>query len=728
MIKFALSTLTIAVASTLFAAPTIAKDFVFNPGSDGVRPENGGAHVVYYKWDESWRLSNGDNITQNLVQGRIFWDTQTGANKSLVSDLALGTVKVTNENNGSHSGLLAFRGYTDSKYKVTVDKIILGYNTSLQVFNDMKEDQLTIHKVVVSNDVPPGMSEADFEQHKEQFATQIEVWHHELGKVGATMNIGELTVEDGRIVALSNRAPTAPENYINNTHLNIGKVTLKQDAKLRSGYSAGGGDTVPNEVNAKGIAWAETNLTEVEALGDSIIEIDNGTLDIGKLSVAADKTLKIDTHKTPISSDAQKTEALLGSGESAALNVHLAKNSTLDFNAKTVADSQMAISTVANAPGKVSLGDNATLKGENISVTGLDVGATGDLGEDLKALAGVVQKDQKGLAGITVTQQATDIYDGGSAITTANGGLSQMVITPNANINGIAEMTALGLHIWRNEINDMNKRLGELRDSSDEANGVWARVYNGKAKFGNQKITNKYTAFQFGYDRQVVPGTWLGGALSWTDGNNDFAVGGGDSSLLAFTGYGSKLWDNGMFLDVTGKFGRMKNEFDISLASGKSSASYHTNAVSVSAEAGWRLYPMQNSFYVEPQVELMYGHVFSVDYATSTGVNVEQDAADTLIGRAGVVLGLKCPDNRGNAYLRASVLHDWKGDADFTFSKTAGTARTISEELGGTWFEYGIGANFNATKQVHLYADVEAANGGEVDTDYRVNFGMRYSW
>ena len=727
MIKFALSTLTIAVASTLFAAPSIAKDFVFNPGSDGVLLENG-AHVVYYKWDESWRLSNGDNITQNLVQGRIFWDTQTGADKSLVSDLALGTVKVTNKNNGSHSGLLAFRGYTDSKYKVTVDKIILGYNTSLQVFNDMKEDQLTIHKVVVSNDVPPEMSEADFEQHKEQFATQIEVWHHELGKVGATMNIGELTVEDGRIVALSNRAPKAPENYINNTHLNIGKVTLKQDAKLRSGYSAGGGDTVPNEVNAKGIAWAETNLTEVEALGDSIIEIDNGTLDIGKLSVAADKTLKIDTHKTPISSDAQKTEALLGSGESAALNVHLAKNSTLDFNAKTVADSQMAISTVANAPGKVSLGDNATLKGENISVTGLDVGATGDLGEDLKALAGVVQKDQKGLAGITVTQQATDIYDGGSAITTANGGLSQMVITPNANINGIAEMTALGLQIWRNEINDMNKRLGELRDSSDEANGVWARVYNGKAKFGNQKITNKYTAFQFGYDRQVVPGTWLGGALSWTDGNNDFAVGGGDSSLLAFTGYGSKLWDNGMFLDVTGKFGRMKNEFDISLASGKSSASYHTNAVSVSAEAGWRLYPMQNSFYVEPQVELMYGHVFDVDYSTSTGVKVEQDAADTLIGRAGVVLGLKCPDNRGNAYLRASVLHDWKGDADFSFTKDGKYRRTISEELGGTWFEYGIGANFNATKQVHLYADVEASNGGKVDTDYRVNFGARYSF
>ena len=350
---------------------------------------------------------------------------------------------------------------------------------------------------------------------------------------------------------------------------------------------------------------------------------------------------------------------------------------------------------------------------------------SGDAQKDLTEIAESVVFDDKKTHNIT--QQADDLNDTFSG-TVTDGKLGDVKVEANANINGIAEMTALGLHIWRNEINDMNKRLGELRDSSAEANGVWARVYNGKAKFGNQNITNNYTAFQFGYDHQVAAGTWLGGALSWTDGNNDFAVGGGDSSLLAFTGYGSKLWDNGMFLDVTGKVGRMKNEFDISLASGKSSASYHTNAVSVSAEAGWRLYPMQNSFYVEPQVELMYGHVFGVDYATSTGVNVEQDSADTLIGRAGVVLGLKCPDNRGNAYLRASVLHDWKGDADFTFSKTTGAARTISEELGGTWFEYGLGANFNATKQVHLYADVEAANGGEVDTDYRVNFGVRYSY
>ena len=556
-------------------------------------------------------------------------------------------------------------------------------------------------------------------------------------QVGASSNIGTVTVEAGS----KNTIETYSSSADTKTKMTIGTLNVQNNA------TAGFTVTAANAMNlgshdlevgkvilADGASFANTRrgnearkvgyknlyVGSTEAKGITNVYLDYGVTHVGRIDVADNSTLTIGASE-------EIFEGTLSSNGDA-LGVKLNENSVLKINSATSDDTMVSIQTDADAGSSFEIGAKSKLTGEKVSVTGLDTGASGDLQNDLLSLAQVVQKDGKVLAGVSVTQQATDIYDGGSAITTDEGGLTDVKVAPNANINGIAEMTALGLHIWRNEINDMNKRLGELRDSSADANGVWARVYNGKAKFGNQNITNKYTAFQFGYDHQVAAGTWLGGALSWTDGNNDFAVGGGDSSLLAFTVYGSKLWDNGMFLDVTGKVGRMKNDFDISLASGKSSASYHTNAVSVSAEAGWRLYPMQNSFYVEPQVELMYGHVFGVDYATSTGVNVEQDSADTLIGRAGVVLGLKCPDNRGNAYLRASVLHDWKGDADFTFSKTAGTARTISEELGGTWFEYGIGANFNATKQVHLYADVEAANGGEVDTDYRVNFGVRYSY
>ena len=545
---------------------------------------------------------------------------------------------------------------------------------------------------------------------------------------GKTLGIGKLvvnkTTNDKGQVVTSNLIDKSTSKTEGLTSFDIGVVDVAKDAKL----------TVYGDDKDGG---AKTHLKLGQVNLDDGAELQLGWRDGGYVDFASKKVDFI-----TLSTESKVTKGLSQTNEATIQNV-VFTGSNASIDTRTVGDvtnvylkAGNAGNTLANvASDKLNVMLERTDSGilsvkktddkTTVNVIAAPDNNSGEIEKDLHQIAEAVIFEDKKVH--TVTQLADDMNDGASA-TVVDNKVSNVKVHTNANINGIAEMTALGLHIWRNEINDMNKRLGELRDSSDEANGVWARVYNGKAKFGNQKITNKYTAFQFGYDHQVVPGTWLGGALSWTDGNNDFAVGGGDSSLLAFTGYGSKLWDNGMFLDVTGKFGRMKNEFDISLASGKSSASYHTNAVSVSAEAGWRLYPMQNSFYVEPQVELMYGHVFSVDYATSTGVNVEQDAADTLIGRAGVVLGLKCPDNRGNAYLRASVLHDWKGDADFTFSKTAGTARTISEELGGTWFEYGIGANFNATKQVHLYADVEAANGGEVDTDYRVNFGMRYSW
>ena len=381
---------------------------------------------------------------------------------------------------------------------------------------------------------------------------------------------------------------------------------------------------------------------------------------------------------------------------------------------------------------------NITTDLDKIKVVADGTNNTGDAAEDLGKLKDIVKLNTKGgtdgsnqstaAEGVTLEQEASDIFDGATATIGDGGTIEGIQITANPNINGIAEMTAVGLHIWRNEINDMNKRLGELRDSGADANGVWARVYNGKAKFGDLSITNKYTAFQFGYDRQIADKVWLGGAISWTDGDNDFKAGGGDSSLLAFTAYGSKLWDNGLYLDVTGKFGRIKNEFDIALPTQRSSADYDTNAVSVSAEAGWRVYPMHNSVFFEPQVEMMYGHVWSADYTTSTDVHVEQDSADTLIGRVGFMLGVECPNNRGNAYVRASVLHDWKGDADFTFSKGGDARRAVSESLGGTWYEYGIGTNLNITRQIHAYADVEASGGGEVETDYRVNFGMRYSW
>lgn len=385
---------------------------------------------------------------------------------------------------------------------------------------------------------------------------------------------------------------------------------------------------------------------------------------------------------------------------------------------------------LSGVEGKTQVGSLAVVATGNNS--------TGNAQADLEALAGIVQTNTKDGTGnvsepvtsntisdITLTQEANDIYDGAIATVDEDGVVTGIRSTGNDNIDGIVGTASTGFLLWRDEMNSLNRRLDDLRDSSAHSNGLWARAYNSRSDFGARNVTSKYTAIQVGYDRQITNRFWLGGAFSYTDGDHELAAGSADNSLAAFTLYGTWMHESGLFVDVTGKYGRIDNEFDISIGGELSEGDYDTDAWGLSVQAGWRWQP--NQFFVEPQVELMYGRMSSVDYTTSTGMHVEHDAVDSLIGRAGVRVGVDYPDNRGRVYLRASVLHDWQGEADYTFTKED-AFRSETDNLSGTWYEVGIGANFNVTDNLHFIGDLQTSHGGEVDTDYRINFVARYSF
>lgn len=392
--------------------------------------------------------------------------------------------------------------------------------------------------------------------------------------------------------------------------------------------------------------------------------------------------------------------------------------------------------------GASDVNGNAVTKVGALSVVASGSNNSGDAAADLQKLSGVVKTNTKTaedgsnesvsvtaetIKDITLTQEANDIYDGATASVDETGAVTAIQSTGNVNIDGIAGIASTGFLLWRDEMTSLNRRLDDLRDSSSHDNGLWVRAYNSRSGYGARNITSKYTAIQVGYDRQISNQFWLGGAFSYTDGDHEVAQGSADNSLAAFTLYGTWMNDSGLFVDVTGKYGRIDNDFDINLGSdqGVSSGDYDTNAWGISVQAGWRWQP--NMFFVEPQVELMYGRMSSVDYTTSTGLTVDHDAVDSLIGRAGFRIGVDYPDNLGRIYLRASVLHDWKGEADYTFTKGA-ISRYETDDLSGTWYEVGVGANFNVTDNLHIIGDLQTSHGGEVDTDYRVNLVARYSF
>lgn len=284
----------------------------------------------------------------------------------------------------------------------------------------------------------------------------------------------------------------------------------------------------------------------------------------------------------------------------------------------------------------------------------------------------------------------------------------------------VSSMANLSLMTWRQENNDMNKRLGEVR-ASEGSQGIWARMARGQSKYGAQGIKNQYNYYQLGYDSKISDDWILGGAFTYTDGDSSYTNGSGTNKHTGFAVYGSNLRDDGSFIDLIAKYAHMKNDFDVN--GGVGSGDYSTNGLSFSAEYGKRF--QQEGYWIEPQAELTYGRVSSADFTTKRGAKVHQDSMDSLVGRLGFSLGKDI--KQGNVYVRASYLYDFQGDTSVTMSK-GGAATPFKTDLGGGWWEFGVGTNLDLGHDTHFYLDVETTAGGDVDTPWQWNAGVRYSF
>lgn len=288
----------------------------------------------------------------------------------------------------------------------------------------------------------------------------------------------------------------------------------------------------------------------------------------------------------------------------------------------------------------------------------------------------------------------------------------------------VSSMANLSLMTWRQENNDMNKRLGEVR-ASEGSQGIWARMARGQSKYGQQGIKNQYNYYQLGYDSKISDDWILGGAFTYTDGDSSYTNGSGTNKHTGFAVYGSNLRDDGSFIDLIAKYAHMKNDFDVN--GGVGSGDYSTNGLSFSAEYGKRF--QREGYWIEPQAELTYGRVSSADFTTKRGAKVHQDSMDSLVGRLGFSLGKDI--KQGNVYVRASYLYDFKGEtwAQMT-SEAVGSDRApvYKTDLGGGWWEFGVGTNLNLGHDTHFYLDVETTAGGDVDTPWQWNAGVRYSF
>ena len=539
----------------------------------------------------------------------------------------------------------------------------------------------------------------------------------ESAKVGHLWNLGTLNAENATI-EIETREDMYPTDYDGKTkfeHADGNVYTFgngidreqRDDAKDAGVMKVGTLIVHGNAINSK-----DSKLNVNTMIVDGVLNNN----DTGALINVTDGSVTAHTVSGEAGAFAL-TNSTLSTASASALGDVKAQNSVVEFRDGSSSINQFSgegktvrlTSTGADVSIEQKTGDITVNTTGTVNDSHSDVQATYDWLQDAVTL-----KNGEFEAGDRYVIDQGDVNDGMIVTFNADGSTSVQT-TGNTTMSTYESLGSLGALQWRHEMNDLNKRMGDLRDNPG-AVGSWARIYGSEQEYGS--VTGKNVSVQVGADYQL--GDWkVGAAFGYTDGSSDFDGGDADNDAYSIGVYGTWMADNGLFLDVIGKYGRLSNDFSINHIDG----SFDNNAYSLSAEIGWRFEPCSFGF-IEPQAELTYGRIDG-DTFRAGNVRFEQGDFDSLVGRVGVRVGAKFPDDRGNLYLRVSGAYDFQGDYDNTVTSLVGAHRKLSEDLGGAWIETAIGGNFRLTDSTNAWVDLERSNGGEVVENWRWNIGLR---
>lgn len=412
---------------------------------------------------------------------------------------------------------------------------------------------------------------------------------------------------------------------------------------------------------------------------------------------------------------------------SSAISTVYSENGLIDLDKVTDQDKvqirnlegkSLTIRTETPNVGQVEIGSKAIGSSIMVSTSG-EVNDSYQKAEELVNDFSSVANDQKGsTVADYVTAAQGDIY--GVLNATNNNGIWTISRTENTKLQDYFAAASLSVLGWRHQMDDFHERMGEIRDNPD-AIGAWARVYGSELEYGKRDAKTQNTTVEVGVDSAISQSWRAGAAFSYTDGDYDLLGGDGDHQAYTIGAYATYISDTGVYFDISAKYSRLDVDFDIQNMAGN----YDNSGISLSAEAGHK-FVFNESFFVEPQVGISYGYLKGDGFTASNGVKVEQDNFNSLVGRVGLRSGFTM-QNKLALYAKASVLHDFMGELDTSFTSTkSGNSVKLTDDFKDTWVEYGLGVDFLVNQNLKTYAEFERSTSGSVDENWRFNVGMRY--
>lgn len=292
-------------------------------------------------------------------------------------------------------------------------------------------------------------------------------------------------------------------------------------------------------------------------------------------------------------SDKQSTIGSLQTGSGSSLAV---ENADVTINSiggsGTVQLNKNGVVTINAASDKV----NATLtslEGSKLTTADdVDAGVT---------ISGALA-DEMGMDAVIEAYNAGNNYAGNGTVTFSGGLLGDDVIgrngesgdfvresvRKNAQLVSIGESTAITMMQWRADADDMAQRMGDLRSGGGTA-GAWVRTFGrqSRSRSCRQQVL-RHPGGRRRPDRHGRHEAVRGRRALLCDGRRRLCKRHGRKLHRTLTGYSTWLFENGAYIDVTAKWGKLHNEFDLAVDTRKLSGRYSTQALALTVESGHR--------------------------------------------------------------------------------------------------------------------------------------------
>ncbi|HBD5263418.1 TPA: hemoglobin-binding protease autotransporter Hbp, partial [Escherichia coli] len=291
-----------------------------------------------------------------------------------------------------------------------------------------------------------------------------------------------------------------------------------------------------------------------------------------------------------------------------------------------------------------------------------------------------------------------------------------------ARNDGQGKAAATFMHISYNnfitEVNNLNKRMGDLRDINGEA-GTWVRLLNGSGS-ADGGFTDHYTLLQMGADRKHELGSmdlFTGVMATYTDTDASAGLYSGKTKSWGGGFYASGLFRSGAYFDLIAKYIHNENKYDLNFA-GAGKQNFRSHSLYAGAEVGYR-YHLTDTTFVEPQAELVWGRLQGQTFNwndSGMDVSMRRNSVNPLVGRTGVVSGKTFSGKDWSLTARAGLHYefDLTDSADVHLKDAAGEHQINGRKDGRML--YGVGLNARFGDNTRLGLEVERSAFGKYNT------------